>query len=89
MEGSKAKHTYVVVEVFYDTMSRACPKRITFKGVGYPIDRVLGQAVEAPALLAGGQGKRYNVRIGGCETHLFTDDQRRWFVEEHEPGDPA
>lgn len=83
-----AKRTYVEVEVFYDTMGRAYPKRITFKGVDYPIDRILGQAVDAPALLAGGQGKRYTVRIGERETHLFMDDQRRWFVEEREPGDP-
>lgn len=84
-----AKHTYVEVEVLYDTLGRSYPKRIKFKGNDYLIDKVLGQPVEAPALLAGGQGKRYTVRIGGRETHLFMDDQRRWFVEEREPGDPA
>ena len=83
-----AKRTYVEVEVFYDTMGRACPKRIKFKGVEYTIDKVLGQAVDAHALLAGGQGKRYTVRIGERETRLFMDDQQRWFVEEREPGDP-
>ena len=82
-----AKQTYVEVEVFYDTLGRAYPKRITFKGTEYLIDRVLGQAADAPALLAGGQGKCYTVRIGEHETHLFMDDQRRWFVEEREPGE--
>ena len=37
-----AKRAYVAVEIFYDTIGRVYPKRTTFEGVEYPIDRILG-----------------------------------------------
>ena len=45
----------------------------------YEIDKVL--QVRPCASEVGGRGIRYTVRIGQSETHLFDEQNGRWFVE--------
>ncbi|MHC1787632.1 MAG: hypothetical protein AB9880_11310 [Christensenellales bacterium] len=84
-----AVRTYVEVSVSFDVMGRATPRSIVFKGESFLVDRVIGPPVDAPALLAGGHGKRYTVRILGKETYLFQEEENRWFVEERGAGEKA
>jgi hypothetical protein len=45
----------------------------------YEIDKVV--QVRRAASMVGGRGIRYTVRIGHNETHLFDEQNGRWFVE--------
>ncbi|MBR1781551.1 MAG: hypothetical protein IJ751_09145 [Oscillospiraceae bacterium] len=45
----------------------------------YEIDRVV--QVRPCASEVGGRGIRYTIRIGRSETHLFDEQNGRWFVE--------
>ena len=81
MAAEKYKKTYVSVIAVH--MPGKAPKPIRFQlpdGRSYHIDHV-GSPAQAPALKAGGQGLRYEVRIMDRRTYLFYDNGS-WFIEE-------
>ena len=81
MAMEKYKKTYVSVIAVH--IPGKDPKPIRFQmpdGRSYRIDHV-GNPAQAPALKAGGQGLRYEIRVIDKTTYLFLDNGM-WFIEE-------
>lgn len=75
------RKVFVEVVVRYSTDGRKTPLYIKWEdGRKFIIDKVIGSA-QAASLKAGGRGTRYRCRICGKETHLWQDDDGKWFVE--------
>lgn len=75
------RKVYVTVNADHLPSGAARPNKITFEdGRSYPIDRVLS-VCRAASTRVGGTGVRYTVRIRGCETFLFDEENGKWFVE--------
>ena len=82
-----AEKIYIDVLAAFDQSGHIRPLRLLLRdGRAYAIDRVLDER-PAPSLKAGGQGRRYTVRIQGQERFLFLEDYEgdgtclRWFIE--------
>ena len=74
------RKVYVTVSAEHAPDGKCCPKSIRLAdGKSYVIDRVT--QVRPCAAEVGGRGIRYTIRIGGTETHLFDEQNGRWFVE--------
>ena len=74
------RKVYVSVDAQHRADGKCCPKSIELAdGSRYEIDKVL--QVRPCASAVGGRGIRYTVRIGQSETHLFDEQNGRWFVE--------
>jgi len=74
------RKVYVSVDAQHRADGKCCPKSIQLAdGSRYEIDKVL--QVRPCASEVGGRGIRYTVRIGQSETHLFDEQNGRWFVE--------
>ncbi|NBK79853.1 hypothetical protein D5272_14965 [bacterium D16-76] len=74
------RKVYVTVNAEHKPDGSCCPKTIKMADEAeYEIDRVL-QVCRA-ASMVGGRGVRYTIRIGHSETHLFDEQNGRWFVE--------
>ena len=74
------RKVYVSVDAEHRADGKCCPKSIQLaNGSRYEIDKVL--QVRPCASEVGGRGIRYTVRIGQSETHLFDEQNGRWFVE--------
>lgn len=74
------RKVYVSVDAVHQADGKCCPKSIQLaNGSRYEIDKVL--QVRPCASEVGGRGIRYTVRIGQSETHLFDEQNGRWFVE--------
>lgn len=74
------RKVYVSVDAEHRADGKCCPKSIKLAdGSRYEIDKVL--QVRLCASEVGGRGIRYTVRIGQSETHLFDEQNGRWFVE--------
>lgn len=72
---------YVEVEVRFTKEGSVRPISITWKdGVKYEIDKIK-EVRRAASLIAGGIGMRYTCVISGRESHLFYEDNNKWFVE--------
>lgn len=85
----EARKQYVDVVVMFREDGRMLPRQILWEdGRRFPVDRII-DITPAPALLAGGQGDRYTVRVAGKLCYLFfehscdmdSDRPGRWFVE--------
>lgn len=78
------RKVYVDVLAEFDPEGGLWPRVMTWEdGTRFEIDRVL-HVDRRPALKAGGQGKRYTVKIRGRERHLWLEEdlgKTRWFVE--------
>lgn len=81
-----ADRIYVTVSADTDIDGNITPLWLEFRGMRYVIDRVIGKPIPSAALLAGGIGMRYTVRIQSKETYLFRTDEYRWFVEGKVPS---
>lgn len=74
------RKVYVAVSAEHEPDGSCRPKSIRLaNGQSYVIDRIL--QVHPCASEVGGRGIRYTVRIGRNETHLFDEQNGRWFVE--------
>ena len=74
------RKVYVAVNADHAPDGTCCPKFIRLdNGRQYMIDKIL--QVRPCAAEVGGRGIRYTVRIGKSETHLFDEQNGRWFVE--------
>ncbi len=74
------RKVYVTVSAEHGSDGTCCPKAIRLAdGSRYEIDKIL--QVRPCASEVGGRGIRYTVRIGRSETHLFDEQNGRWFVE--------
>jgi len=74
------RKVYVAVSAEHEPDGTCSPRAIRLAdGSRYEIDRVL--QVRPCASAVGGRGIRYTVRIGRAETHLFDEQNGRWFVE--------
>ena len=74
------RKVYVSVDVLHQADGKCCPRSIRLAdGSSYEIDKVL--QVRPCASEVGGRGIRYTVRFGSSETHLFDEQNGRWFVE--------
>ena len=89
----KNEKIYIDVLATFDRSGHIRPLRLLWRdGRAYAIDRVLDER-PAPSLKAGGQGRRYTVRIQGHERFLFLEDAEgdgnclRWFIETETPED--
>lgn len=72
---------YVEVMAVFTPEGRLIPRTITWEdGRVYQIDRVT-DVRRACSLKAGGTGMRYTCMISGKTTHLFYEDDNKWFVE--------
>ena len=76
------RKVYVTVKAIYYADGKVTPLCIYWEdGTVYEVDRVLS-VYQRPALIAGGHGLRYIVRIQNREAYLFLEDGTgRWFVE--------
>ena len=80
MAGNGCK-VYVQVEAEFSEDGRLTPRSIRWTdGHRYGIDRVK-DCVRAASRKAGGTGLCYTVEIGGRESHLYYEENFRWFVE--------
>ncbi len=71
---------YVKVIVACEADGRRRPLAVEWPdGRRFEVDRLL-DVRRASSTKAGGQGMRYRVRILGCETCIF-EEENRWFVE--------
>ena len=71
---------YVEVMAVFTPEGRLIPKTITWEdGRVYQIDRVTD--VRRACSLKAGTGLRYTCVISGKTTHLFYEDDNKWFVE--------
>ena len=78
MEGMKV---YVDVKAKFTKEGRVIPLSVIWTdGTEYEIDRV-NDIRRAASLKAGGVGMRYTCMISGRESHLYYEDNKRWFVE--------
>jgi len=81
MNDMNEKKIYVDVNVRFFKDGKVRPLSITWRnGVTYEIDRVK-EVRRAASLVAGGIGMRYTCVICGRESHLFYEDNNKWFVE--------
>lgn len=72
---------YVQVEAGFSEDGILTPHSIRWTdGRRYDIDRVK-DCVRAASRKAGGAGLMYTVEIGGRESHLYYEENYRWFVE--------
>ena len=74
------RKVYVTVNAEHKPDGSCLPRTIRMADEGeYEIDKVL--QVRKAASEVGGRGIRYTIRIGRSETHLFDEQNGRWFVE--------
>jgi tRNA G26 N,N-dimethylase Trm1 len=74
------RKVYVTVNAEHKPDGSCCPKTIRMADEAeYEIDKILQVCPAASAV--GGRGVRYTVRIGQSKTHLFDEQNGRWFVE--------
>lgn len=74
------RKVYVTVNAEHKPDGSCLPKTIRMADEEeFEIDKVL--QVRKAASDVGGRGIRYTVRIGRSETHLFDEQNGRWFVE--------
>ena len=74
------RKVYVAVSAEHEADGSCCPRAIRLAdGSRDTIDQIL--QVRPCASAVGGRGIRYTVRIGRTETHLFDEQNGRWFVE--------
>ena len=77
----KCCKVYVEVEAEFSEDGRLTPRSLRWTdGRRYEIDRVK-DCVRAASRKAGGAGICYTVEIGGRESHLYYEENYRWFVE--------
>lgn len=76
-----SRKVYVDVNVRFSKEGKVRPLSITWKdGVTYEIDKIK-DVRRAASLIAVGIGMRYTCVILGRESHLFYEDNNKWFVE--------
>ena len=76
-----ARKVYVPVTVRYSSEGEIRPLSITWEDdTEYEITRIK-EVRRAASTKAGGVGMRYTCVIDNKETHLFYEDNNRWFVE--------
>lgn len=80
---------YVDVLVRWRDDGRIDPLAVIWPdGRRYDVDEVIGKPIRRASTQTGGNGLRYDVRIGSTRTYLFLEDETqglssntRWFVE--------
>lgn len=78
MESNKV---YVDVVVKFTKEGRVLPMELAWEdGQKYEVQKVC-DIRRLASLKAGGVGLRYTCMISGRESHLFYEDDNRWFVE--------
>lgn len=74
------RKVYVTVNAIHKPDGSCLPRSVRMDNEDeFVIDKVL--QVRKAAAEVGGRGIRYTVRIGRSETHLFDEQNGRWFVE--------
>lgn len=77
----ESKKVYVDVIVRFTKEGAVAPVSfIWIDGTTYEIQKVKDRC-RAASLKAGGVGTRYTCVIDGKESHLYYEDNNRWFVE--------
>lgn len=72
---------YVDVKAKFTKDGRLIPLAVIWlDGIEYEIQRVT-DVRRAASLRAGGTGMRYTCVISGRESHLYYEDNNKWFVE--------
>ena len=91
--GNKIK-VYVDVDATFNQDGKMIPRSLVWEdGTRYVIDKVR-DIRQAAAMIAGGQGDRYEISINGHQSYLFFERSTnlsgnvigRWFVERKEPS---
>lgn len=74
------RKVYVTVNAEHKPDGSCQPKTIRLPNNDeFEIDKII--QVCKCASMVGGKGIRYSIRIGRSETHLFDEENGRWFVE--------
>lgn len=74
------RKVYVTVNAEHKPDGSCHPKTIKMADEAeYEIEKIL--QVRRAASMVGGRGIRYTISIGRSETHLFDEQNGRWFVE--------
>lgn len=80
-EGYNSEKVYVDVTVRFGKEGTVAPVSLIWEdGVTYQIDRVVNVR-RAASTVAGGNGIRYTCMISGRESHLYYEENNRWFME--------
>lgn len=80
-DGFNSGKVYVDVTVRFGKEGTVCPVSFTWEdGVTYEIDKVVNVR-RAASTAAGGNGILYTCIISGRKSHLYYEENNRWFME--------